>query len=106
MGSGRTDDCGLAIAVPLKPNMQEESLIVLETDFEKWSFERAIQLLKEWGFLVESGPRSGELTLLLKGQTHRSYCVCDPEKLPEMAATVLCVRWRTGAMMAPVLDVQ
>ena len=79
---------------------------MLQKDFEKLSFEKAIQLFEGWGFLVESGPRSGEVTLLLKGQTHRSYYVCDPEKLPEMAATVLCVRWRTGAMMIPVWDVQ
>ena len=77
---------------------------MLETDFEKLSFEKAVELFKEWGFLVEQGPRDGEVTLILDGY-HRSYHVCDPEKLPEMAASVLRVRWRTGAMVTPVSDV-
>jgi len=78
---------------------------VLETDFEKLSFEKAVELFKGGGFLVEQGPRQGEVTLILEGPDHRSYYVCEPEKLPEMAASVLRVRWRTGAMMAPALDV-
>jgi len=78
---------------------------VLETDFEKLSFEKAVELFKEWGFLVEQGPRDGEVTLILEGSDHRSYHVCDPEKLPEMAASVLRVRWCTGTMLAPVSDV-
>jgi hypothetical protein len=78
---------------------------VLETDFEKLSFEKAVELFKGWGFLVEQGPRHGEVTLILEGPDHRSYYVCEPEKLPEMATAVLRVRWRTGAMLAPVSDV-
>jgi hypothetical protein len=77
----------------------------LEPDFEKLPFEKAVQLFKEWGFLVEQGPRYGEVTLILEGSDHRSYYVCEIEKLPEMAASVLRVRWCTGAMMAPLLDV-
>ena len=77
---------------------------MLETDFEKLSFERAVELFKEWGFLVEQGPGHGEVTLILEGADHRSYYVCETEKLPEMATSVLRVRWSTGAMMAPVLD--
>ena len=78
---------------------------MLETDFEKLSFEKAVELFKEWGFLVEQGPRYGEVTLILEGLDHRSYHVCDPEMLPEIAASVLRVRWCTGAMLAPVSDV-
>ena len=78
---------------------------MLETDFEKLSFEKAVELFKEWGFLVEQGPRHGEVTLILQGSDHRSYYVCESEKLPEMAASVLRVRWRTGAMLSPVSDV-
>ena len=78
---------------------------MLETDFEKLSFEKSVELFKEWGFLVEQGPRHGEVTLILEGPGYRSYYVCEPEKLPEMAASVLRVRWRTGAMLAPVSDV-
>jgi hypothetical protein len=77
----------------------------VEPDFEMLSFEKAVALFKEWGFLVEQGPRDGEVTLILDGPDHRSYHVCDPEKLPEMAACVLRVRWCTGAMLAPVSDV-
>jgi len=75
--------------------------MLLEPDFEKLSFEKAVQLFQEWGFLVEQGPRHGEVTLTLEGPDHRSYYVCETEKLPEMATSALRVRWRTGAMMAP-----
>jgi hypothetical protein len=79
---------------------------MVETDFEKLSFEKAVQLFKEWGFLVQPGPRTGEVTLILEGPTHRSYYVCQPEQLAEMAATVLRQRVRTGALMTPSPDVQ
>jgi hypothetical protein len=70
------------------------------------SFEKSVQLFKQWGFLVEQGPGHGEVTLMLEGPGHRSYYVCETEKLPEMAKSVLRVRWSTGAIMAPVSDVQ
>jgi len=79
---------------------------VWEPDIERLSFEKAVQLFKGWGFLVEHGPRSGEVTLILEGRTYRSYHVCEPEQLTEMAASVLKQRLRTGAMMTPVLDIQ
>jgi hypothetical protein len=78
----------------------------LEPDFENLSFEKAVQLFKGWGFMVEQDPRNGEVTLILEGPGHRSYYVCEPEKLPEMAASVLRVRWCKGAMMGFVSDVQ
>ena len=77
----------------------------MEPDFEKVSFEKAVQLFKGWGFLVEEGPRHGEVALILEGPSHRSCYVCEIENLPGMAESVLRVRWGTGAMMAPVLDV-
>jgi hypothetical protein len=78
----------------------------LKPDFEKLSFEKAVQLFKEWGFCVEHGPRTSEVTLIFEGPTHRSYYVCEPEQLLKMAVAVLRVRWCTGRMRAPVLDVQ
>ena len=77
----------------------------MEPNLAKLSFEKAVQLFEGWGFLVEQGPRDGEVTLILEGLTHRSYHICETEKLPEMARSVLRIRWCTGAMMAPVLDV-
>ena len=71
----------------------------MEPDFEKLSFEKAVQLFKGWGFLVEQGPRPGEVTLILEGPTHRSCHVCEPEKLLKMASGILRVRWWAGAMM-------
>jgi hypothetical protein len=79
---------------------------VLETDFEKLSFEKAVQLFKEWGFLVQEGPRPAEVTLILDGPTHRSWYVCQPGQLAEMAAVILRVRLFTRAMTAPALDIQ
>jgi hypothetical protein len=80
--------------------------IMLEIDFEKLSFEKAVQLFKEWGFLVQQGPRTEEVTLILEGPTHRTYCVCQPEHLAEMAAAILRHRLRTGALTTPALDLQ
>ena len=71
---------------------------MLEIDFEKLSFEKAVRLFKEWGFLVEEGPSAAEVTLILEGPTHRSCYVCEPEQLAEMAAAVLRQRMRTGAI--------
>jgi hypothetical protein len=73
----------------------------VEPDLEMLSFDKAVELFKEWGFVVEQGPRDGEITLILEGPDHRSYHVCDPEKLPEMATSILRVRWRTGAVLPP-----
>ena len=73
----------------------------MEPDLEMLSFDKAVELFKEWGFVVEQGPRDGEVTLILEGPDHRSYHVFDPEKLPEMATSILRVRWRTGVMLPP-----
>jgi len=78
----------------------------MRPNFEELSAEKAIQLFKEWGFLIEQGPGSGQVTLILEGPDHRSYYVYEATHLPEMAAAILDVRWRNGAMMSPVLDVQ
>jgi hypothetical protein len=75
---------------------------VLEIDFEKMPFEKAVQLFEEWGFLMEPGPRPGEVTIMLEGPPRHSYCVCESEKLPEMAAAILRVRWRNGTMVPRV----
>jgi hypothetical protein len=80
--------------------------MTLETDFEKLSSEKAVQLFREWGFLVQQGPRAEEVTLILEGPNYRSYYVCQPEELAEMAVTILRQRLRSGALMTPVLDVQ
>ncbi len=79
---------------------------MLVPEFEKLSFEQAVELFEGWGFLLEQGPRSGEVTLILEGPTYRSYHVCEPEQLAEMAASILQQPLRTGAMMSPVLDIQ
>jgi hypothetical protein len=75
---------------------------VLETDWEKMSSEKAVQLFEEWGFLVQPGPKTNEVTLILEEPTQRSYYVCETKKLPEMAEAVLRVRWTSGAIMARV----
>ena len=75
----------------------------MELGFETLPFEKAVQLFKRWGFLVEQGPRHGEVTLVLEGPGHRSYYVYEAEKLPEIAKCVLRMRWYTGAIMGPRL---
>jgi hypothetical protein len=77
----------------------------LEPYFETLSFEKAIRLFEGWGFLVEPGPGMEEVTLVLERPAHRSYCVYKTAQLPQIAAAALRVRWRTGALFAPVLDV-
>ncbi len=76
----------------------------MEPNFAKLSFERAVQLFQGWGFRVEEGPGHEEVTLILEGPAHRSYCVYEVAQLPQLAAAALRVRWRTGALLAPVLD--
>ena len=72
----------------------------MEPDFEKLSFEKAVELFKGWGFLVESGPWPEEVTLVIEGQAHRSYHVHKAAELPQLAAAILRVRWHTGAILA------
>ena len=77
----------------------------MEPYFETLSFEKAIRLFKGWGFLVEPGPGTEEVTLVLEKPAHRSYYVYDAGQLPQVAAAALRVRWRTGSFMAPVSGV-
>ena len=77
----------------------------MESNFANLSFERAVQLFQEWGFRVEEGPGHEEVTLILEGPAHRSYYVYQAAQLPQIAAAALRVRWNTGAITAPVLDV-
>ena len=80
----------------------------MELNFETLSFKEAVRLFKEWGYLVEPGPRPEEVTLLIKGPAHRSYHVYDAAELPQLAAAILRVRCTTGAILAPhwVVDKQ
>jgi hypothetical protein len=77
----------------------------LEPCFETLSFEKAIRLFKGWGFLVEPGPGTEEITLVLERLAHRSYYVYRRAQLPQIATAALRVRWRTGVLLAPVLDI-
>jgi hypothetical protein len=77
---------------------------VLETDFEELSFEEEMRLFKEWGFLLERGPRTDEVTIILEGPTHRSYYVCEPEQLAKMASAILLQRLRISAAMTLMRD--
>jgi len=66
--------------------------------FQSLSFEEASQLFKSWGFQIEPGPRPEEVTLILEGPDYRTVVVYDAHMLPEIAATVLSVRWQTGRL--------
>ena len=77
----------------------------MELNFETLSFEEAVRLFKEWGYLVEPGPRPEEVTLVIEGPTHRSYHVHKATELPQLAAAILRVRWHTGAILAPCCTV-
>jgi hypothetical protein len=56
------------------------------------SFEQAVGLFKEWGFVVEPGPGAGEVSLIIETPDHKTYCVYEASLLPEIAATILEVR--------------
>ena len=79
---------------------------MLETDFETLSFEKASELFENWGFLVQQGPRTTEVTIILEGPCHRSYYVCEPEQVSDMAAVILRQRLQIRAMRSPILEVQ
>ena len=76
----------------------------MEPYFEALSFEKVIRLLKGWGFLVEPGPGTDDVTLVIEGRTHRSCNVFKAAQLPQIAAAALRVRWRSGVLLASVLD--
>ena len=79
---------------------------MLETDFETLSFEKAIELFEKWGFLVQQGPRTAEVTIILEGPCHRSYYVYEPEQVSRMASAILRQRLQIRAMRSPILEVQ
>ncbi|MBN1872592.1 MAG: hypothetical protein JXA33_00040 [Anaerolineae bacterium] len=62
------------------------------------TYQEAINLFKQWGFQVEPGPRTGEVTLLLKNDDGCTYSVQEQAMLPKIAAVILAVRWRNGKM--------
>ncbi len=75
--------------------------------FESVSFEDAVKLFKQWGFIVEPGPRPEEVTLILEGQTFKTYSVHPAALLSQLAAATLHVRWQNGAMAgAPATEPQ
>ena len=69
----------------------------METNIATLTFEKAVRLFRQWGFLVEKGPRQKEVTLILQGPDHRSFYVYDVEQLPQVAAVALRVRLASGA---------
>ena len=79
---------------------------MVETDFETLSFEKAVELFEKWGFLVQRGPRTTEVTINLEGPCHRSYYVCEPEQVSKMASVILRQRLHVRAIMTPALEVQ
>lgn len=62
------------------------------------SYQEAIHLFEHWGFEVESGPRAGEVTLVLVTPCSRTYAVHPVAMLPRMAEHILAVRWRNGSV--------
>lgn len=63
------------------------------------TYSEAVSLFEHWGFQVESGPREGEVTLILETPDSRTCVVHPREMLPQMAAVALVVRWRNGRVM-------
>lgn len=59
----------------------------------KSAFNEAVDLLEQWGFLVQPGPRQGEVTLVLEGYDFRTYIVYEAERLPQVAASALQAEW-------------
>lgn len=66
--------------------------------FTALSFEDAVKLFKQWGFVVEPGPLFDEVSLIIDEPDHRTYCVYKAEILPQIAAVALRVRWQNGAL--------
>ncbi len=66
--------------------------------FSSLSFEEAVGLFKDWGFLVEPGPRPEEVTLIVEAPDHRTFGVYPAALLPHLAAVSLRIRWQNGAM--------
>jgi hypothetical protein len=58
------------------------------------SFEEAVHLFKQWGFLVEPGPKPGDVTLIIAGADYRTYVVYEAHLLAQIANAILQVRWQ------------
>lgn len=68
-------------------------------DVEPLSFDEAVRLFTRWGFQVEPGPRSGEVTLILDSAGARTWVVYEAALLPQIAEIVLRVRWQNKAAL-------
>jgi hypothetical protein len=75
------DHLGETLIVPMKPTIEA-----------KMSFERAVNLFKEWGFRVEPGPEPEEVTLWVDTPGHRVCSVYPAHLLPKIAAVIYQVR--------------
>ncbi|HET6461778.1 MAG TPA: hypothetical protein VFG29_13450 [Syntrophales bacterium] len=76
----------------------------MESNLSKLSFERAVELFEEWGFRVEEGPGHDEVTLILEGPAHCSYCVYEVSRLPQIAAAALRVRRNIAAKKSAAIS--
>ena len=65
--------------------------------FKEPSFEDAVKLFKQWGFQVEPGLRTEQVTLIVDGSDYRTYSVYEARMLPQIASVALRVRWQNGA---------
>ncbi len=63
------------------------------------TYEETVSLFKQWGFEVEPGPRTDEVTLLSKTEGGCTYSVQERATLAQMAAAALAVRWRSNRVM-------
>ncbi len=75
-------------------------LAIESTLFKSLPFEDAVKLFKAWGFLVEPGPRSDEVTVIIDAPDHRTYAVHPANLFAQVAAVTLRVRWRNGAIFS------
>jgi len=64
------------------------------------AYEEAVHLFEQWGFQVEPGPGADEVTLIVETPDSRTYTVHPVDRLPDIAALSLAVRWRNGKIVS------
>ena len=62
------------------------------------TYAEAVALFEQWGFRVEAGPRTGEVTVILEAADACTTTVHPQDMLPQMAAVILAMRWRNGSV--------
>ena len=62
------------------------------------SFEDAVNLFKQRGYIVKLGPNPGEVTLIFSDHTGNTYCVYEKTMLVSIALEIITLQSQRAAV--------